>query len=472
VSIGVVAVVLLAAALRLHGLGDESLWFDEGHTLETARLSPAEATAALVEDVHPPLYFLSVSAWTRAFGESDASLRAPSAVFGVLAVLATFLLGRRLFGAGAGLAAAFLSAVAPFHVNYGQEARPYALLLLLALLSTHALVRLAEEPGRWGRRVAYGALAASLPYTHANGAFVLLAHASFGAVTLVRARGEERRALAAGALAATGVATVLLAPWLPSLLRQTGRVTESGWIPVPTPKIVRRAVVEHAGSAWALLVLAALALVAIATRDPGRARRAPRARLLVALLWLVPLAAPILLSFAGPRTFLPRTSIASSAALLLLAGAGIAALARRPGWGAAAGAAAALLVAALSGRTLARRVAYVHNQDLRGAAAVVERDALAGDVVVVGHSFERTALEHYLRRRDLDVLAASEDPVPEGARRVWLLPSIHTRRRAVAVARTLEERGLRPVFRRSLRRMEVERFEPEAPAPSETPDGT
>jgi mannosyltransferase len=447
------AVVLLAAALRVHGIDRESLWFDEGHSLQTARLSPGDLVASLAEDVHPPLYFLVLSGSTRVFGESDAALRMPSAVLGTLAVLAFFLLGRRLAGTGAGLAAAFLSAVSPFHVAYSQEARPYALLLLLCVVSTHALARLVDDPRRAGRRVAYGALAAAVLYTHANGVFLLAAHAAFGAVAIARAPRGTRGTLLAAAGVALLVAGALLAPWVPSALRQVRRVGDDGWIPVPTLRTFRRALAEHAGSAWAFGLLALLSVAGVVAGTRERA-----GRLLLLLVYALPLLGPVALSLVGPKAFLPRTAIASTVGLLLLAGTGLAWLATRGRSGVAAAIAALALLAALSGRELARRHEHAHNEDLRGAAAIVDREALPGDVVVVGHPFEETPFEHYLRRDDLDVRVA-EEGAPPGATRVWLLPSIHTARRSEVVRTALEASGYRHVDRRALRRVDVDRWE-------------
>src|SRR5262249_60694109 len=63
---------------------------------------------------------------------------------GTIAVFAAFL-SRRL-GETAGLVAAALLALAPFHVRFSQELRPYSLGLLLLCLSLYALERFLERP--------------------------------------------------------------------------------------------------------------------------------------------------------------------------------------------------------------------------------------------------------------------------------------------------------------------------------------
>ena len=58
-------------------------------------------------------------------GSSELGLRSLSAVWGVLAVVLDWLIGRRLFGSLAATLAALLLAVAPLAVYYSQEVRMY-----------------------------------------------------------------------------------------------------------------------------------------------------------------------------------------------------------------------------------------------------------------------------------------------------------------------------------------------------------
>src|SRR5207237_4926992 len=89
----------------------------------------------------PPLYYWALKAWGQTLGDSEADLRALSAMWGVLAVVLTFLIGRRLFGTLVGTLAALLLAVAPLAVYYSQEVRMYAQVTALGLLATWAYSR-------------------------------------------------------------------------------------------------------------------------------------------------------------------------------------------------------------------------------------------------------------------------------------------------------------------------------------------
>ena len=83
-----------------------------------------------------PLYYIFT--WLlRPWGDGEFILRLPSAVAGTLTVLAVYLLGRRLFGTRMGLVSALLTALLPYAVWYSQEARNYALFMLLTTMQMY-----------------------------------------------------------------------------------------------------------------------------------------------------------------------------------------------------------------------------------------------------------------------------------------------------------------------------------------------
>lgn len=136
-------ILALAAGLRLYGLGEESLWGDEGLTIN--RILGTSYGGFLHRgplETQGPLYYLLNKAWCDAFGLSVEALRFPSAIFGVLGVLTIYHLGRTMFDRRAGLLAALFLAVNPFALHYSQEARPYSLFMLTGVASAYFMVRL------------------------------------------------------------------------------------------------------------------------------------------------------------------------------------------------------------------------------------------------------------------------------------------------------------------------------------------
>lgn len=128
-------ILAIAAGLRFYQLDAQSLWADEGNSAALAARSLGQITRDAANDIHPPLYYWLLHLWTGLFGHSEAALRSLSALLGVLLVLTTAELGRRIYGVVTGLLAGLVAAVAPFQVYYSQEARMYILLALVAAVS-------------------------------------------------------------------------------------------------------------------------------------------------------------------------------------------------------------------------------------------------------------------------------------------------------------------------------------------------
>ena len=163
-------IILLAFALRVYHLDSQSIWYDEGLSIQLAAQDPAQAIALSAATDHPPLHTLFLGAWMRAAGESDFVVRYLSVLCGVLVVALTYALGRR-YAERAGLIAAGLMAIAPLAVYYSQETRGYMLLTALILIAT--LTALSVLNGSRRKRVwlAYIASMALALYTHYFAAF-------------------------------------------------------------------------------------------------------------------------------------------------------------------------------------------------------------------------------------------------------------------------------------------------------------
>ena len=157
--LALLAILLLAFALRVYRLDSQSLWYDEAVTAQVASQGIGELTRWTADDIQPPLYYYVAAGWLRLAGRGEWALRFPSAFFGTLTVPLMWAVALRLFGRGrsgrvAALAAALLTALSPLYVYYAQEARMYTQLTFLGLLAGYALLRATADAG-WqteGRR--------------------------------------------------------------------------------------------------------------------------------------------------------------------------------------------------------------------------------------------------------------------------------------------------------------------------------
>ena len=220
------AILILAAGLRLYRLDAQSFWNDEGNSARIAERTLDLILEGAEGDIHPPGYYLLLHYWRAVFGQSEFALRSLSVVAGLALVAFTYLLGRHLFGEATGLTAAFLSAISPFAVYYSQETRMYALLAALSAASTFLAMRNLQSPVSICNFAAYIFTSAAGLYTHYAFIFVLLVHnAVFGLWWLAVARRSAHHwrwlAMWAGAQAAI---VVLYLPWLPIALKSV-----TGW---------------------------------------------------------------------------------------------------------------------------------------------------------------------------------------------------------------------------------------------------
>ncbi|MEU2611028.1 glycosyltransferase family 39 protein [Micromonospora sp. NPDC007271] len=166
-------------------------------------------------DVTLAPYHLLIRACAAAFGGSELALRGPSVLAMTAAAALVAATASRLFGPGTGLLAGTIFALLPTSARYAQEAQPYALTLLAAVLATSLLVPATERP-TLRRLAAYGGSVVLLGLCHVVALLLLVGH---GWTVLAFRRGAAARWLAA-AVAGGLPAAVLL--W--SALRHGARI--------------------------------------------------------------------------------------------------------------------------------------------------------------------------------------------------------------------------------------------------------
>ena len=178
--LALLALMLLGAALRFYGLGFQSLW---GGELASWDFGGPDTLSRVVRDgTQPPLYFLILHFARPLFGDSEWALRLPSAVAGWLCIPAIYLLGKKLYSEREGIIAALLVSVLWAPVYYSQEARPYAVLILLSILTSYFwwdLMLGLRYRGQLPRReaVCYVVCAGLCAYTHYFGLLLVLLQA-------------------------------------------------------------------------------------------------------------------------------------------------------------------------------------------------------------------------------------------------------------------------------------------------------
>ena len=389
---------LLTAILGWYQLGRPELWRDELASWAVAtRPVPDLITTARHADANHLVYYLLLHYWIAAFGDSPDAMRALSVLAMAGAAACVTLAGRRLASTRAGLLAGLVFALVPSVSRFAQEIRSYALEVLVATLATLLLLRALDQPAvrRWA---AYGACLAALGYLDPVALAAVTGHAAAVAMRWWRDRDDRLFWFVPAALAG-------LAAWLPlaviSWHEESGQV---GWIlrpgmDLPVFSFFVRNLFYSTSVATAFILLAILAWAV--DRRPAAFATA---------FAVVPVAAVWLVSQGPHAFFFPRFLLPTVGAWAMLAGIGLARVDAR------AAAAVVLTLALLgAGDQQVIRSPGAHNwayypvgsgatyPDFAGAAAIIAREARAGDGIVYppggqGWQMINLGVQYYLER--------------------------------------------------------------------------
>lgn len=422
----------IAAVLRLPGLDERSLWFDEGYSIALAtEFPPKEIIVRTQRDFHPPLYFLLLRAWSQLAGKHVAGLRLLSVIFGILAVAGIAALPGRASDSQqdpeaqyrlrlAGLSGAALLAIAASHIRWSQEVRMYALGVALAVWSTVALSRIAiDTPSRRAWCLVYVTTAAALAYTHYFGAFTLLAHGLWaGGVALAAAvkRWKLQRPSAAALcpLLCVACAGALFLPWLRVLLAQRRRFQNEFWSGSDTSWSLPETLFEvffPLNAAWTpdhTLVVAFMALLAITLVLCLFVRS--REAVLIVLCAAVPVVGMAVLSSIGRSATSPRYLL--FAFPFFLAAIGLAVSRWVPRRVHPAVIALLLIDAAFVATRYSHSVHARHDASVKGAAEYLRTAWQRREPIVVMHPCILSSLRVYLDERAHVRLYAPADKIP------------------------------------------------------------
>ena len=323
---------LIGVALRFYP--DTPLWLDEALSVNIARLPLGDIPAALRLDGHPPLYYVLLHGWMEIFGESDAAVRALSALFSLLTLPLLWWTLRPRGERVAWLATA-LFAASPFAIRYATEARMYSLVMLLVVLGWAAVERSIQRPSLV-RLAGVAATTGLLLLTHYWSMFLL------AAVGIVLLWAALRRGVGAAwkVIAAMAVGSLAFLPWVPSFLTQLQH-TGTPWGEASRPAdLVWLSAVDFVGGPFsepqlgAALLLALVAVGLFGRRDPAPAllvlnRHPVAAAVPPAAVVVLTLAIGWTVSLASSSTFQPRYASFVLVPVLLLVAMGLVRIGQR-----------------------------------------------------------------------------------------------------------------------------------------------
>jgi mannosyltransferase len=325
---------------RLLLLGVRQLWVDELMQARIIRFgSPAEILTRLRDgmDLASPLDFFIQKGVTVLLGDSTWALRLHAVIFGTLSIWIFYRIARFLFGNRVALYATVLFAFYPLAYHYSQEARPYALLMFLTLLSYDLLLRqLFGKERRWQGWLLVAGVLALLLYTSFLGGLIVLSQlVCLGLSVILKlplesapGEGEAREGNAGqvsvgwSQVAFYGLAALaaftLFFPWMRFAWAKPMLATPSE---ILDPKLILRLIKELGDNSYPA---AGLLLVGLTTGIRALLRHGRRNSLLWLLTWfLVPIPALLLVEVWAGYFFAIRHILHATPPLLLIAGYGL-----------------------------------------------------------------------------------------------------------------------------------------------------
>ncbi|MGI8593963.1 MAG: glycosyltransferase family 39 protein [Solirubrobacteraceae bacterium] len=381
-----------AAALRFAVLDASSYWLDEAFTILILK-APFGHALELIPDTEstPPLYYVLAWGWAKMLGTGEVGVRSLSALFGIATVPFGYAAAARLVDRRTGLIVAALLAFNPFLLWFAQEARAYALLVLLCTIAFHLFVLWLDER-RTPTLAAWGIVSALALATHYYAALMIATELAWMLFAVPEAR--RRVALATIPVLAAGAALVPLAVAQRSNRLAVPLAEESSTVlrtlQVPKQFAVGFDAPAEIGLAVVCLALALAGIALLAMRPSvQRDRVAP-----AAVVGIATLAIPILLAFVGFDYVSARYEVAGLVPLAICVAAGCAApRARRAGLALAAALCAiwvGVVVADAADPLLQTRA------DWRGAAEAVGPVPPGGRAVVLTPAAGRKPFQVYL----------------------------------------------------------------------------
>lgn len=397
-----VVLIALSAYVRTRAIGG-SFWMDEGLSVGISSHALMDIPGVLRQDGSPPLYYMLLHVWMDAFGRSETAVHWLSLSAALLTIPAAMWAGWSLWGKRAGYVGAVLCALVPFLTAYGEEARMYALMALLALLTSACFLH-AFVYRRRGYIAAFAVGQALMLYTHSwgiffgVGAFLALAY-----LWWIAPKAERRGLVRDGALAFGGAA-VLYLPWVPTLLYQSSH-TGAPWANKPrfgVPIQIARDVLGGYGPAVGLLLVGGFGLATVLGARRAREDRERQSLLVLAGIAIITLGLAWLLSQISPA-WASRYFAAMVGPLVLLLALGLSRVGRLG--------LVALFVICIF---WIKPSQYVdgYKSDVRDIGAEVGAQMSTGDLVLVGQPEQTPLVWYYMPGglRYADTIGMVADP--------------------------------------------------------------
>lgn len=219
------AFIIVLALLPLGLVFNDNVWFDEAYTLALIRHGYGEVLDILKTDMHPPLYFISLKAFSGLFGYSILSTK----IFSVLGYSAAVLGGaaviKKHFDAQTAVFYAAAVPAIPMMFYFSNQQRSYSwCVCFVTLCFLQAVLALKKEkPRHFVLMAVFGLLAAYNHFFALLAVFIVIGFVNL--FVLIKRRRLIMRILFADLICVAGYSV-----WMVPLLAQAGKAANNFWL--------------------------------------------------------------------------------------------------------------------------------------------------------------------------------------------------------------------------------------------------
>jgi uncharacterized membrane protein len=167
------SIVLVNILFKVIQLDLSSFWYDEIVSVESAWLNFGHIKHVSEWDNNPPFYYYCLSVWIKLFNDSEFCVRLLSVIFSSLSAGVIFLIANKFFNKTTAIVVSFLYLSNNFLYFYSHEARAYALVGLLVLVSSYFFLNF-KEKNTWKHICILGLVNFLIVYTHYIAGLVLV----------------------------------------------------------------------------------------------------------------------------------------------------------------------------------------------------------------------------------------------------------------------------------------------------------
>jgi uncharacterized membrane protein len=197
------------------------MWFDEVYSWNLSLDTPKNIIAIASGDIHPPLFYITLKAWTNIFSDSVFSMRMLSTLLSMVSMLFLFKICKEIkISENRIIFVLILYAVSPLNIYYSQEVRMQSLTLFFTISSTFFFLRfLNSQKNVYG--FLWAIIAALSIYTHYFALLILFSQVIIIIVKYLLKDIELHLAKAGFVYSLIPIA--LFSPWIPTFLQQASQ---------------------------------------------------------------------------------------------------------------------------------------------------------------------------------------------------------------------------------------------------------